>query len=95
MAAQNRHQQIQLQEKLIHSSTQPMLSDFAEKWNLKLCHASKVMSLMRKPLLKKKQMSDCLSFNSKSTAEIKFAVCTEYIRTNCTLLLCRIFFFVI
>lgn len=31
MAAQNRHQQIQLQEKLIHSSAQPMLSVFAEK----------------------------------------------------------------
>lgn len=53
MAAQNRHQQIQLKEKLIHSSTQPMLSVFAEKWNLKLCHASKVMPLMRKLLLKK------------------------------------------
>lgn len=53
MAAQNRHQQIQLQEKLIHSSTQPMLGVFAEKRNLKLCHASKVMPLMRKPLLKK------------------------------------------
>ena len=90
MAAQNRHQQIQLQEKLIHSSTQPMLSVFAEKWNLKLCHASN-----EKTVVEKKQMSDCLSFNSKSTAEIKFAVCTEYIRTNCTLLLCRIFFFVI
>lgn len=89
MAAQNRHQQIQLQEKLIHSSTQPMLSVFAEKWNLKLCHASKVMPLT---VVEKKQMSDCLSFNSKSTAEIKFAECTEYIRTNCTLLLCRIFF---
>ena len=27
-------------------------------------------------------MSDCLSFNSKSTAEIKFAVCTKYIKNR-------------
>ena len=82
MAAQNWHQHIKLQEKLIHSSTQPMLNVFAEKWNRKFCHASKVTPLMRKLLLKKKKkkMSDCLSFNSKSTAEIKFAVCTEYIK---------------
>ena len=31
-------------------------------------------------------MSDCLSFCSKSNAEIKFAVCTEYIK--------NLFFFV-
>ena len=55
MAAQNWHQHIKLQEKLIHSSTQPMLNVFAEKWNLKFCHASKVTPLMRKLLLKKKK----------------------------------------
>ena len=44
---------------------------------------------MRKLLLKKK-MSDCLSFYSKSNAEIKFAVCTEYIKN--LFFFCNIYF---